>query len=188
MSHQQPKKKRRRSRRKRKPYLYDQEQDIAQEQELPHEPYIPFDTRKKPGICYRCGTEAATIYQYGNPIRLTLEEDGTDVDNDEILASCMGRILVVLARNEHWVDRSDFLIFQYKTPAYFGYIVNEICLENDGTTIGDADILISMSSQTVMALGKDKSWLQATDKMAEIENKVSTTSSDTPTLRYYCII
>lgn len=49
---------------------------------------------------------AATIYQYDNPVRLTLEEDGTDVDNDEVLASCMGKTLVVLARNEHWVDRT----------------------------------------------------------------------------------
>ncbi|XP_076081818.1 uncharacterized protein LOC143052638 [Mytilus galloprovincialis] len=154
--------------------------------------------------------KAATIYQYDNPVRLTLEEDGTDVDNDEILASCMGKTLVVLARNEHWVDRtgvSNFPIQKYtfdvcshnrtlrklvlaenlkdlvhQAPAYFGYIVHEICLENDGTTIGDDDILISMSSQTVMALGKDESWTPATDKIADIENKESTTSTDTRTL------
>ncbi|CAC5422505.1 unnamed protein product [Mytilus coruscus] len=154
--------------------------------------------------------KAATIYQYDNPVRLTLEEDGTDVDNDDILASCIGKILVVLARNEHWVDRSgvsNLPIQKYtfdvcshdrtlrklvlaenlkdlihQAPAYFGYIVNEICIESDGTMIGDDDILISMSSQTVMALGKDESWTPATDKMVEIENKVATTSTDTPTL------
>ncbi|XP_076083902.1 uncharacterized protein LOC143054750 [Mytilus galloprovincialis] len=54
---QQPKRRRIRSRRKRKPYWYDQEHDIAQQQELPHEPCIPFDNRKKPFVCYRCGNE-----------------------------------------------------------------------------------------------------------------------------------
>lgn len=39
-----------------------------------------------------------------------------------------------------------------------------------------------------MALGKDESWTPATDKIADIENKESTTSTDTPTLRYYCTI
>lgn len=42
-----------------------------------------------------------------------------------------------------------------------------------------------MSSQTVVALGKDESWTPATDKMVDIENKEATKSTDKPTLRYY---
>ena len=47
---------------------------------------------------------AAAIYSYDNPIRFTLEEDGTEIDNDETLLTCSGNTLMVLAGNEQWTD------------------------------------------------------------------------------------
>ena len=48
--------------------------------------------------------EASIIYQYNNPIKVTLEEDGTQIDSDDSLMACVGKTLVVLNGNEQWRD------------------------------------------------------------------------------------
>jgi len=55
-------------------------------------------------------------------------------------------------------------------PAYFGYSVRVVCLETDGTFIEDDETLVSMSTQTMMILGKDHIWTATSDDIPPLQN------------------
>ena len=55
-------------------------------------------------------------------------------------------------------------------PAYLGYSVRVVCLETDGTFIEDDETLVSMSTQTMMMLGKDHIWTATSDDIPPLQN------------------
>ncbi|ESO87884.1 hypothetical protein LOTGIDRAFT_166186 [Lottia gigantea] len=53
--------------------------------------------------------QGATKLGLRYPSKLVLEEDGTEIDNDDILRACSGRILIILEHSERWKPRSVIL-------------------------------------------------------------------------------
>lgn len=119
-------------------------------------------------------------------VRLVMEEDGTQIDSDETLRACTGRVMLLLGDNEVWqpevglydnhVNRLTFEVcsydrnvrkliladsikdLKYQGSASLGYSVTSVCLEEDGTLIDTDRILCSCSTKTLMLLGAEHSW------------------------------
>lgn len=119
-------------------------------------------------------------------VRLVMEEDGTQIDSDETLRACAGRVMLLLGDNEVWqpevglydnhVNRLTFEVYsydrkvrkliladsikdlKYQGSASLGYSVMSVCLEEDGTLIDTDRILCSCSTKILMLLGAEHAW------------------------------
>ncbi|XP_061174855.1 uncharacterized protein LOC133183997 [Saccostrea echinata] len=131
--------------------------------------------------------KAGTEFGCQGNVRLVLEEDGTQVETDEILRACAGRVMLILGGNEVWqpeiklydneayrltfdvcsFDRKDRKLvladsikdLKYQGSTSFGYSVTSVCLEEDGTMIDDDRTLCSCSMKTLMLLGVEHAWM-----------------------------
>ncbi|XP_062596926.1 uncharacterized protein LOC134258405 [Saccostrea cucullata] len=130
--------------------------------------------------------KAGTEFGCQGHIRLVLEEDGTQVETDETLRACAGRVMLVLGGDETWhpetklydneayrltfdvcsFDRKDRKLvladsikdLKYQGSSSFGYPVTSVCLEEDGTVIDNDRTLCSCSTKTLMLLGAEHAW------------------------------
>ncbi|XP_056021346.1 uncharacterized protein LOC125650241 [Ostrea edulis] len=139
-------------------------------------------------------TKAGSEYGCQGNVRLVLEEDGTQVDTDETLQACAGKVMLVLGGNQIWqpeielydnesyrltfdvcsYDRKDRKLIladcikdlKYQGSSSFGYSVTSVCLEEDGTFIDNDRTLCSCSMRTLMLLGAEHVWKGSPGSMA----------------------
>ncbi|VDI33107.1 Hypothetical predicted protein [Mytilus galloprovincialis] len=119
--------------------------------------------------------------------RLVLEEDGTEIENDESLHRCKDKTLMVLAKNEPWKNSRSRQYYNSSQSAAFhvfshdrqksvmilcfsledlceqalhmlGYKPQYICLENDGTYLESDRELMAFTGSRLMAVKNGCTW------------------------------
>ncbi|CAG2237760.1 unnamed protein product [Mytilus edulis] len=118
--------------------------------------------------------------------RLVLEEDGTEIENDESLQRCKDKTLMVLAKNEQWKNSrwrqynssqsAAFHVFGHDRQKsvmilcfsledlceqalhMLGYKPQYICLENDGTYLESDRELMAFTGSRLMAVKNGCTW------------------------------
>lgn len=125
------------------------------------------------------------LFGINGPLKLVLEEDGTEIENDEALDACADKPFIVLQNGQTWSNtaavkeskpRLTFDICSYDRATRKLILANSLrdllhqasicldytaecaCLEEDGTEIDDDKSLLAFAGSTLMMLGKGHVW------------------------------
>lgn len=127
----------------------------------------------------------------GQGVKIVLEEDGTEVTTSAAMVMSHDKILMVLQKNEGWtplsIAESNKLKLTYDVCSFdrskrklflagsldellvtvkkeFGYEANYVCLEEDGTIVGDDRSLTVVAGQPIMSLRNVDDWSHFTSR------------------------